>query len=271
MLLRRRRASGARANGPVFATDYEFGALSLASSSRRDVVLSAPPVLDQGRFSACTGFELYATIGAMEAEVGLPARPVSPWWCYWHGREVDGIEIDDSGARPRSVYHAVRHRGAADFDEWKRGLLGWRVNRRPSRKAHRGAYDRRGLSYYFLRATGESRIEQIDAALDAGLPVGMSFIVRDSFYGLKAPAHVDGFSVTDAARGGHRVAIMARVGGRYGVMNSWGTAHGDGGWSWWSPSALMVYAYDLSVVTGWELLGRAPRAPAHYLQGAMLS
>lgn len=262
------RGAGAHFNRPD-ARDLSVDRLGLSSGSTRDVRLNRPPILNQGATNSCTGFALAGAGGTMERQVGLPWEPWSPWFPYWHGRQVDGLQHEDEGAYARSVQHAARHRGVPYLRHWDRGMLGWRVNRQPSRRAHRHAYARMGLSYWWLSAVDlDLKVEQANAALDAGLPLLISLSLRESLYRDNGPFYYDTFAASDPVRGGHRMYIAARRGGYYGVVNSWGPTWRDGGVVWFSPEVLALFCSDVCVLTGWERLRSFQSTPRHYLEAA---
>lgn len=264
MFGRRQPRLGAKPNPPD-ERDRSFDQLSLADGdASKDVLLTVPGIYDQGQTNSCTGYALAGEGATMELEAGVFREEWSALFPYWHGRHVDGYHEEDGGAVPRSVLQAARKRGVCGLGAWKPGLLGRRVNKRPSRKAHRRAFLRRGLSYYHLHGFGDSIVRQVDAALDGRLPVGVSMTVRRSFYAPGGDLVLDTLRVDDPIDGGHRMYLSGRERGLYRLTNSWGKGWRGKGHVWVTPQFVSTYLYDFAVITGWNLLRTAHSAPAHF-------
>lgn len=233
-----RKGSGARRDTPD-PRDYSIARLGLADASG-DVDLSRPsecPIKDQGSTSSCVGQSLSSGIQlAYLVGNGEPCPVLSALDAYFGARELEGEAIRDAGCYPRLALKAVMAHGIATEESWPFGLL--RVNRRPSWRARRDGYPRRGLrGYYSL-----SGPEQVALALRHRRPVQMSWTVTDGFQRLRAHQLVEAFP--GKAVGGHAMLIVGveAVAGalRFRIQNSWGTRWGNGGF--WTASAAVIGA-----------------------------
>lgn len=192
-----------------------------------------PPVFDQGQLGSCTA---NAIVAAVMYTLGIQTM-LSRLFVYWAERLMEGTVQQDAGAQIRDGVKVVATQGAAPESLWPYVIA--KFKKRPSAKAFTAALLMKIAGYH--RVTG---VDQIRAALAAGLPVIAGFTVYQSFesqevassgvLNLPAPG--------EPVVGGHAILIVGcdDAAGRWEVRNSWGLFWGQQGYF------TMPYAYQLT-------------------------
>lgn len=204
------------------------------------------PVLEQVGQS-CVGCALarawYMSLRLQGGQAG-DTPMASPPWGYsialaqeYAGHSAAPKANLDRGCYPRLAMQAIRAMGMATSDQ-----LGWGLVDEPRRRVYTPtpivqmqAYDQRGFEYFRLTGTGDDRVQQVSAALRAGLPVVFGVYV-DSDYcnhvGTKPIRTVN----SGAILGGHMQAVLeVEPTGIVLVDNWWGPSWGYHGVGYLAP------------------------------------
>ena len=223
-----------------------------------------PGVFNQGSTSSCVGQAIAAAIhmlewaAAFKSGRGPSLEPPSALYIYALARAQHSTFLRDNGTFIRLAAEAVRKMGVPCAEAWPFSTAPWRVNRRPSWKAHMMAEPRHGTAYYRIWDTGDDRIQQMKRALFAGYPVVFGTRIDRAFMVDDGPMIVDGADVDDIA-GGHAMLCTGyrhtESGLVFQVRNSWGTSWRDTGYCWFTEDYMRwPHTRDFTVFEGWKRL-----------------
>lgn len=239
--------------------DVHFDDLNLAGPVRAggEKILDVPRVFDQGRTSSCVGQSVAQAICVRERAKGLAYVEPSILDIYWHARRKHLGHWFDAGTYIRSAFQAVRERGCTTASSWPFSEKTLTVNRRPPRYTQREAYTRKGLDYYHLSSVGEDKIQQIDAALDADMPVVCGMQLTESFLEWRGPEVIDVPDTAEKLVGGHAFVIVGTRPGQKLMVNSWSTYWRNFGMAWLTDDLVVDRIRDLTVCNAWPALEAA--------------
>jgi hypothetical protein len=151
-------------------------------------------------------------------------------WLY--GRLRDGATaetLSNMGVRTSAMLAAFRKHGACSYEAWRPGLVGFDYHGQPPALLRLQA-QRYNLNVTPLYERGQRLVELIVDALARGRPCGLVVRVDDGFD--RAGSDPVG-PESGATRGQHIITPWSfyRSAGGYVIecVNSWGSAHGDGG------------------------------------------
>lgn len=176
---------------------------------------------DQGRTSACVGFALAQAYELAAAHQGVLTGDLSPLFTYTLARLQDGTH-GDTGTRIRSAIKALGRHGIASERAWP--MARRRLNKTPSFRAYRDAFDRRGLRRYY-RVYGA---DQVRAALAQGFPVVGGWFVGREFLDYRGDGQV---THDPDGRNGHALCVVGYAASGFSLLNSWGTGWGSRGYA----------------------------------------
>jgi hypothetical protein len=177
------------------------------------------------RYSALACYKL----ACVQELTDLMGQPPAADWHY-----------DDRGTYLRAAAKAVMRWGFVQEGKVKDGC--WTHERRallktPSRKALDNARPSRGHVYLRITGSADERATDIERAVRAGFPVGVSVSVDEeilNWTGSKAIGQPRGKVI-----GRHALTICAiRSDGCFGVVSTWGASWGENGIAWLSSIAL---------------------------------
>lgn len=211
------------------------------------------PILDQGQSSECVGHGVAAGIELAYAVAGRSIGQFSPWYAGWEARAVDGFQLEDNGAYPRSGLYAAQHRGICQLSEYPRPAD---VTMRPPQRAENGAIKYADFKYERVAGGSQGALDalQQDRPIIIGVGVTVAFDVADGRSVIPTP------KPGDRILGGHCFLLVGfdRFGARIRARNSWGTSWADGGYCWLEPGWCDADGgYDL-----WAITAVAPEAEA---------
>jgi hypothetical protein len=185
-------------------------------------------VQDQGPTSSCVGQAIASAAHVVARASGLRIARPSALAIYAQARLVDapGVPLIDLGCSPRSAFRACSRFGLVASSRWPLDFAA--VDMEPPLDIYQAGADARISGYY--RADAGDRAALLRAAIVQGhVPIfGMPVDAR--YEGLDDDTVYQG--PTGDVHGLHAQAIVGYEGEAFRVLNSWGTAWGDGGFSW---------------------------------------
>lgn len=211
--------------------DRQFSGLvlppKLSNPSANVILPERTPIDDQGQAGSCTA---NASCDAFELIMADPVVQLSRLFTYWNARNMTGDAGRDEGCTLRNTFASFTNLGASPETWWPYDVR--YVNERPALGAYEKAYDHKIKGYYAISEEYQPRLDQMERALRAGLPVvfgtdvGRQFETTDGTTVLEFP---------DASLGGHALVVVGFYetdsGERVWVIrNSWGTGWGDKGY-----------------------------------------
>lgn len=181
---------------------------------------------NQGSTDSCTGQGVAQALRLAYLKAGIDCPDLSALFPYYLGRSIEGWQNDDGGASIRDVVRSVIQWGESTEASWPFKVGS--VNRHPSVGAYRSAYDRRGPKQYHRVAQGD--VVGVRRAISAGYPVVAGWNVTQAF------GDWNGHGVIQAQKGpfvgAHCMCITDYAAdGTFGILNSWGSSYGIGGYS----------------------------------------
>jgi C1A family cysteine protease len=228
----------------------------------RDYIFKAPPqsklptkidmrgycsvVNDQGNLGSCTG---EAITSAVELILKRENRltELSRLFVYYQERLLEGTVQTDSGAYLRTGIKATATYGAAAENLWQYNIRMFNV--KPSDAAYADALKRKITLYERCTST-----ETIKAALAAGKPVVMGFLVFTSFM-TNSVARTGIMPYPNLRRenilGGHAVCLVGYDEAKqvFIAKNSWGSAWGDRGYFYMPYKVVKDFGSDFWAIT----------------------
>jgi C1A family cysteine protease len=211
------------------------------SASARPYILD---ILDQGQLGSCTGNGSMQGIRASQVRQGAKAPPLgSRLWAYYMGRALSHDTANDDGAQIRNVFAGISRLGFPPESLWpysdERTSSNAPFRTMPSTEAFNGAYDQRAtgnvVSYFRLDDNDSTRVADVQRAIAAGYVVVFGTDVSENFcegdLGSGPIAPPVGLPIA----GGHCMCLAeydTSASGivTFGVVNSWGSSFGSGGW-----------------------------------------
>lgn len=192
------------------------------------VVLSFPPVRDQGPRSTCAAF---AATAAHEHSCRPPA-PLSEEHAFWAGRHP--ADLDVAGAAVADVLQGLSGDGQLTADQWPYGA--------PPPPSHPdGPGAAAGCPLPEWEQLPDCRYATVRELLDAGSPVILTVAFAPDVWFSAAGGRLE-HDPAAPVFGAHAVLAVAAADGAAGpavlVRNSWGSAWGRAGYAW-TPAALL--------------------------------
>jgi hypothetical protein len=243
------------------------------------------PVLDQGDSSACSGFALATVIHHLLRRAGRAAEaPVSPWMLYSMARRYDEFPgVADRGSSLRGALRGWHRHGACAEAMWPAEPMP-RASIAPGKDWWADAVRRPLGAYYRVEARSladlhaaiaETGIVFASAACHAGWLEGHQARAR-SKRRAGAPRWTVPFRPSRAGDGGHAFALVGYDAEGFIVLNSWGTAWGDGGlarltYADWLANAMDCWVVQLGVVTSEHRRVAGAATPSPRARGGGLS
>lgn len=252
-----KRKLGWKRNAPD-EDDLVLNASALMTRATRSPIFTleafVPGVYNQGATGSCVAQAIAAAIGIRESAAGLPyetARDgISRRALYLLSRYSHGDHKEDGGTYIRSALSIMRKHGCPLESAFPWSQL--KINQVPPATAIAGGYERSGLTYEAIVAAGDAKLEQVQLAIGARLPVVFGVMLPESF-GSHRGADIYHPRATERRIGGHAMVIVGtRADGCVRILNSWGRGWGDGGLAWVSPEWAASAFRDLTVMHGWK-------------------
>ena len=207
--------------------------LPLLASSPGDVDLSKYCIaMDQYDLSSCVGNGTAESLEMLEniAHEGIPGyqpTPLSRLFIYALARIEDGDHdahgdpTRDAGTHIRSAFDVIGRFGVCTEALWPyQDAL---VLKSPSFLAQRQALGHKIHAAYRVDSTGDQRVNDIVAALQAKHPVVFGTNVTPAFEALKDGTPIGQPGSNDQILGGHCMVIVGYLNGNFLIKNSWGT------------------------------------------------
>lgn len=199
-----------------------------------------PPIKDQGRTNACTGFAAMffweQVLHSRRIRVDVPFSPFYPWY---FARRYEGSEQRNEGNTLRSIMKALHEFGACpvEYD------LDRPINSEPS-----------DIAQTFGRALTLSEYERCNTLHAVKYPIAeerqsavIGVYVREAWYSDKAiKTGVIPWDGTGLIQGGHAMAIVAYDDASELIQcaNSWSVDYGDRGYTYLPYDMLRNEAWD---------------------------
>lgn len=206
--------------------DFDFDRLGLASSRLPAEVSLRPEGLrpfNQGSTNTCVAQAVAQAIRIRAAhQSGALPEPLSRLAIYWNARAYHGATRQDLGTHIRFAIRGLQVYGAPPEHVWpfETGLLGGRVNKKPSLASYQLGHDFGGVrGYYRIRDAGERKLLAIKAAIAAGYPVVAGWMVDRDFLDDAGPVLVD--AQRGPIVGGHAMLLDGYSGETGAIVNSW--------------------------------------------------
>lgn len=186
----------------------------------------APPIWDQGQYSACVGFAWARLLSTMVGQHFSPLAVYTLARCV--DRQGTNVPLRDEGSMPHQAARAIDEWGVALGEQWP--FIGARINAEPALAELEACEPFQRFRPLRIYGTGEARSLAVRRALAAGFPVVFGIEVDQRF------EDYDGNTVlpyTAGDIGGHYLTILGYETTPSGPVftghNSWGTGWGDGG------------------------------------------
>ncbi len=192
-----------------------------------DLRPSAPPIRDQGREGACTGFALTALAEILARLAGPPLPTLSPQWLYYWERRRERTIPRDGGANIRDGLHVLQKLGCATEVDW---AYSEPFDAEPTPLVPDDAAQARLSAYHRCH-----NLIEMKQALALQQPVAIGVAVFPSFESeiVRQTGRVPVPDVDhEPYEGGHALCVVgySDPDAHCIVRNSWGTDFGDGGY-----------------------------------------
>lgn len=166
------------------SNDFDFKSIKtsivkLASGANNThIIQEFTPISNQLSLSSCTA---NATVDALEILMGLQGNVVqlSRLFVYWNSRLYDGATHLDDGTYIKNAFASLSKDGVCPENIWEYNIN--KVYSQPSIEAYRQGSDNTIDSYYKIKSFGNSRLDEISAAVRANHPVVFGTGVTDNF------------------------------------------------------------------------------------------
>lgn len=191
------------------------------------------PIPNQLNTSSCVGQAMRQAYHIAEyAKTGAQPEPTSACGHYFNARAQTGVEDIDAGTWIRAGMTALKYFGSIRERLWPFDVS--KINTRPSFKAFKEGFKRRGPhNYYRIMSEGETRLNDIRRCIAAGNgAVVLGTKVSREFMADGGPAIADRPKDGDEIVGGHAMCVVAYEPGRFLLANSWGTSYRLNGCVW---------------------------------------
>lgn len=182
----------------------------------------APPIWDQGQYSACVGFAWARLLSTMDGRI------FSPWAVYALARMVyePGAPLRDEGSMPHSAAMGIDEWGVALHSEWP--FEG--INAKPGLAELEGCEKFQSFKPLKIYGTGEARSLQVRRALSTGHPVVFGIDVDQRFEDYSGGV----LPYTAGDLGGHYLCALGYDTSAAGTVtfigqNSWSESWGERG------------------------------------------
>jgi hypothetical protein len=188
------------------------------------------PVLNQGLLGSCTANAWTLALYVAMVKQGIPAFIAARLAIYYGERAMEGTIDQDSGAAIADGAAFLASYGIPKESDWPYDVSHFTVA--PGPQVAHDAFDGHGqvgLNYHPISSTGDQLIEDIGAAVTAGMVPVFGCLVTEAFCSSQPSGTIHAPSDGDAIAGGHAegIVIFDRANERVGVQNSWG---GEGEW-----------------------------------------
>lgn len=187
-------------------------------------------VNDQGHTSSCVGQAGSAAVRIRAAKLGFPIPHVSALAAYTLTRGLDmlpGEDLVDAGSMPSRFFESAAAYGVIADERWP--FAENTVNDRLPLDVYEAGADARVTGWHPITGSGTDRTDAIKAALANGHPVTFAMQVEQAYEDLPAGEVYE--YQGGPSLGGHYQVIVGYDGDAFRVLNSWGTAWCDGGYS----------------------------------------
>jgi hypothetical protein len=187
---------------------------------------------NQKSLGSCVGNSTADSIEILNSLEGRPHVELSrlfPWTLARNMMDdnMDGRgDVDiNKGTYIRLAFDVIRSVGICPETDWPYDLTKW--NRLPSLKAMRTATGHKIKSFYRIKSGGETRCDEVLAALRSEHPVVFGTQIGKEFPKLRNEGPV---GIPSDSVGGHAMVCVGYISGKgFIVKNSWGRTWGDGG------------------------------------------
>jgi C1A family cysteine protease len=197
------------------------------------------PISNQGSLGSCVA---NAACDALELVMGIEKKDVvqlSRLFLYWNSRNYHGATQADTGTYVRAAFMAMKEHGVCDENSWPYDIA--EFTHRPPLRCYENADSNKILDAYSIDTTGTSRLDQVELALRAHMPVVFGTDVGQEFLDYRGDDKT--FTPPPSSKGGHAMVIVgvdrSSTRRRFYVRNSWGTGWGDGGYCWFDESYIL--------------------------------
>jgi hypothetical protein len=209
-------------------------------------------VWDQTSMNACVGYTFARLAHMVCAIKGRPIPRPSPLCVYTGARALrrgtPKVPLQDEGCMPYLAVESMQQWGIAKETDWPSDPQ--EVNAEPTLlELERSVFQPTGV--YTVDSEGQSRLDDIDHALDQGYPLGFGTDVDEAFEANRGEL-IQGMD-ENKILGRHMMAIVgySRPNDTYRVVNSWGQLWGDHGMGTFSRSFFLnSYVTDITALTG---------------------
>lgn len=259
----RQRGAGCIADAPDPAAhgwDPLVGAAPLPPdwNAARGLEAYLPTIYDQGATNSCVANAFALAIGIVETVLGLPYEPVSRRDVYYRSRFADKIK-GDLGSRIATTARVVRKWGAALEEDVPFSSI--RIDKPPPASALMDGFERSGLVYERIFATGNQLLAELVLATQQGRPVVFGGPLVKRYYDHRGSGTLVAPKAGETITGRHaQVLVRFMPDGRPRIANSWGRAWGDGGLAYWSADYLLEHCRDFTVIRDWRRAQQAVEA-----------
>lgn len=221
-------------------------AVLVNTAERYIIPTDKAPTHNQGNLSACASF---STCNALEIlhsnKPNGVYEPLSPMFLYYNARVPDAsIGIDD-GSYIHNNFNSLQTLGVSPYSLWPTDAL--KFSSTPSILAYKSANDNTISSFRQISSSGQNRLEDIEMAIRANLPVVWGTAVSYKFQNYNGEDVVfSPPSKLDTAGLHATVLVGVRENGskkEFCLLNSWGnwgkTINGKPGFAWVSSEMIL--------------------------------